>query len=75
MSEDLVEIDAIEVNLEEKENILKVNVPKEYLKYNLSPQLVSTNKILYYNAKDLSFYQRKPKNSLHKIWLYTHSGI
>eukprot|EP01080_Neovahlkampfia_damariscottae_P007032 gene7032-11197_t len=50
-----------------KEN---VNIPKSYQKYNLDVSLRSQSKILFYNAKDESFYtNRKLEKPKQIIWM------
>eukprot|EP01080_Neovahlkampfia_damariscottae_P001522 gene1522-12648_t len=53
---------------EEKEQV-EVGIPKSYLNYNLKPSFRSENKILFYNAQDTKFYERKLENPSQKIWI------
>ncbi len=71
---ELIEIEALEQKLDETNNKVKVKIPMNYLKFKIEPQLIGDSQIIYYNAKDLSFYNRKPTNPIYKIWLYTHPG-
>ena len=59
---------ATENGNEEKE-IIDLDLPKSYLEYNLKPSYRSENKILFYNAQDTKFYERKLKNPSQKIWI------
>jgi gamma-F420-2:alpha-L-glutamate ligase len=48
---------------------LDIALPSEYLNYNLKPILRSESKILFYNATDLSFYERKLLSPKAHVWL------
>jgi gamma-F420-2:alpha-L-glutamate ligase len=49
---------------------VEISIPSEYKKYGLNPSVRHENKeIIFYNATDLSFYDRKPENPIATVWL------
>lgn len=52
----------------------EILINKDYLKYKLTPSIRhKTSQILFYNAQDLTFYDRKPENPIFIIWLVRHN--
>ena len=57
----------------DEKKFIEMNVPKAHFeKYQFKPQVISENKIEFYNAQDVSYYQRELKNPVLTVWLLTH---
>jgi gamma-F420-2:alpha-L-glutamate ligase len=52
--------------------IIQIEVPKAYTKYNLKPQVIGDNKITFYNAQDDTFYKRDLTDPILVLWLLTN---
>ena len=49
---------------------IQITIPKDYEKYQLKPRVIGEDqKIRFYNAQNTTFYQRKLKNPILKLWI------
>lgn len=59
---------------DKKQEKTEILINKDYLKYNLLPSIRhKESKILFFNAQDLTFYDRKPEKPIYTIWLVRHN--
>jgi RimK family alpha-L-glutamate ligase len=52
--------------------MIQIDVPKSLVQYNLKPQVIGDNKILFYNAQDGEFYKREVSEPILELWLLTN---
>ncbi|KAL0481911.1 alpha-L-glutamate ligase [Acrasis kona] len=70
--EDKVKVEADYSSGGESDNeteIIQLDVPKSYIKYKLKPKVIGDNKITFYDAEDVEFYNRVLPEPLLIVWL------